>query len=428
MPTLAWACTEVAAWPSKLGHGTRRTFEAKTMGPVDRSGFETTTAQSGPAPDSQNQDGRTLGRRLPLWKRILFIIVANVLALSLLALAGEVACRLFAPQLSYGTLPDWTLKMLQFSDDMYMGWELRPGELDHNSAGFRGRETTRQKPPGVWRIAMIGDSVTYGLGVEADQAFASLLEAELKAANVGPVEVLNFGVPGYNSFQECTLLKNRVLAFDPDLVIMTFSPDDVSTTPVVLNVGSSMCLFRNHFEGIGILNNSVHWTIFRSSHLYRFLYKQAALAFAAPEGGFEVGDSKPEVEWLNVCRAADLCAERGAAFLVVLSPWLLPYVEPAEGTDVRTLDPDPEEFRRFADAFDQVRELAAESHLEYLDLGPLYDQYIGKLKLQPLDYEHLNPLGNRLVAKRLCEKVLSMRTHTTKPTASQQGSTVAPDG
>lgn len=397
------------------------------MRPFDRSRRRKTTAQSSPAPSSQDRGVRIRAGKLPLWKRILFIIAANVLALSLLALGGELACRVFAPQVHYGTLPDWTLKMLQFSDDMYMGWELRPGELDHNSTGFRGRETTRQKPPGVWRIAMIGDSVTYGLGVEVTQAFPSLLEAKLNAADIGAVDVLNFGVPGYNSFQECTLLKNRGLEFEPDLVIMTFSADDVSTTPVVLNVGGSMCLFRNHFEGIGILNNSLHWKIFRSSHLYRFLYKQAALAFAAPKEGFEFGDSKPDVEWLNVRRAADLCAENDIAFLVVLSPWLLPYVEPAEGTDVSLLDPGPEVFRQFAEDFDQVRGLAAQSHLECLDLGPLYQEYIGKLKLQPLDYEHLNPLGNQLVAQRLCEKLLSMRAYTTKAAESGKGATPSAD-
>ena len=345
-------------------------------------------------------------------------MVSNVLALSLLAVVGELACRVFAPQLNYGTLPDWVMKMLQFSDSMYLGWELRPGELDHNSAGIRGPEVKREKPPRVWRIATIGDSVTYGLGVEGARAFPNLLESKLNDADVGPVEVLNFGVPGYNTFQEYTLLKQRVLEFDPDLVIMTFSPDDVETTPVILNVGGSMCLFRNHFEGIGLLNNALHWRIFRSSHLYRFLYKHAALAFAAPEAGFEVGNSRPEVEWLNVRRAADLCAEDDTAFLLVLSPFLLPYAEPPE--EMKTGYLSPEVFRRYSEAFDRVRMLAAESDMECLDLGPLYQECAGKLKLHPLDHEHLNPLGHRLVAQLLLEKLLSMRAPPPEVAVSTQ--------
>lgn len=376
------------------------------MRPFDRFRRQRATARSSPAAGPKEGDAQTRARRLPAWKRILFIIAANILAMSLLAVVGELACRLFAPQVDYGTLPDWTQKMLRFSDDMYMGWELRPGELDHNSAGIRGPEATRKKPQGVWRIAMIGDSVTYGLGVEVEQTFPSLLESELNPADTGPVEVLNFGVPGYNSFQEYTLLRKRVLDYEPDLVVMTFTPDDVETTPVIIKVGGSMCLFRNHFEGIGLLNNSLHWAVFRSSHLYRFLYKRAALAFAAPERGFEAGNAKPEVEWQNVCRAANLCAEKETEFLLVLSPWLLPYAEPPEDTEL--VLPTPDEFRSLSEAFDQVRKLAADSSLEYLDLGPLYQEYSGKLKLQPLDHEHLNPLGNKLVAERLSDKVSVM--------------------
>jgi lysophospholipase L1-like esterase len=373
------------------------------------------------------EGGRTAagGRKLSLRKRIAFIALANLLAIGLLAAGGEIACRLFAPQVSYGTLPDWMLKMLRFSDDMYLGWELRPGVLDHNSAGLRGREIPKQKPEGVWRIAMIGDSVTYGLGVDAAQAFPSLLESKLNAAGMGAVEVLNCGVPGYNPFQEYTLLKNRILGFDPDLVVMTFTPDDVETTPVILNVGGSMCLFRNHFEGTRLLNNSLHWSLFRRSHLYRFLYKEAALAFAAPEGRFEVGNLRPQVEWQTVRRTADLCAEKHTALLLVLSPWLLPYCPPAEGTQLQL--PDPEEFHRYQQAFDQIRQLARQSHLEYLDLGPLYEQYAGKLKLQPLDHEHLNPLGHRLVAQRLFERLRSMRPGATKPAASGRGAARSPN-
>jgi len=356
---------------------------------------------------------------------MVFVVVANFLAISLLAVLGEVACRLFAPQTAQGTLPDWLLKMLQFSDDMYLGWELRPGVLDHNSAGMRGREITPQKRPGVWRIAMLGDSVTYGLGVDADQAFPSLLESQLNAVGSGAVEVLNCGVPGYNSFQEYTLLQRRVLEFEPDLVITTFTPDDVETTPVILNVGGSMCLFRNHFEGSRVFNNSIHWTVFRRSHLYRFLYKHAALAFAAPEGRFAAGNLQPEVEWGNVRCMAESCAERQTQFLLVLSPWLLPYCQPPDGTPSGLSG--PEEFRRYEQAFDEIRRLARQSHLQYLDLAPLYQEYAGKLKLQPLDQEHLNPLGHRLVAQRLCEKLLSLRTHTPKAAASGQGATPSAD-
>jgi len=333
--------------------------------------------------------------KLPLWKRVLFVVAANLLGLGLLGAVGEVACRIFAPQGGYGTLPEGAMNMLRFSEDIYLGWELRPGVLDHNSAGFRGREASPQKLPGLWRIAVLGDSVTYGLHVAADEAYPRVLESLLEASGAGRVEVLNFGVPGYNSFQEYTLLKNRVLPLKPDLVVLTFTPDDVETSPVIIDVGGRKCLFRNQFEGVGLLNNPVHWFVFRHSHLYRFLYKRLVLAFAVEEADFEAVYIRPDVQWENVLRMAELCNQQHTPLLLVLSPFLLPL----EG------DADPEEIARYRQALDRIRKLAADAGLDVLDLGPLYEKHAGQLKIRPEDHEHLNPRGHRLVAEALREKV-----------------------
>jgi lysophospholipase L1-like esterase len=338
-------------------------------------------------------------RKLSFRKRVLFIVLSNVLALGLLAVVGEIACRVFAPRTAYGTLPDWMLQMLRFSDDIYLGWELRPGQPGHNRFGMRGAETVMAKPQNVWRIAIVGDSVTYGLGVEADETFASLLESRLNETGIGPVEVLNFGVPGYSTFQEYVLLKNRVLRFDPDLVVVTFTPDDVETSPVVINVGGNMCLFRNQFEGFSLLNNPVHWAVFRRSYLYRFLYERAALAVMEPGADFDDVCEAPELQWENVRRMARLCAETQTDFLLVLSPCLLPFDS----------QEDPRETARIRQWFGQVRQLAKRSRLCVLDLGPLYDRHVGELKIRPGDHEHLNPRGHRLVAAELLRKVLALK-------------------
>jgi len=41
-----------------------------------------------------------------------------------------------------------------------------------------------------------------------------------------PVEVINFGVPGYNTAQEANLLEDVVAAWDPDLVVLQFCGND----------------------------------------------------------------------------------------------------------------------------------------------------------------------------------------------------------
>jgi lysophospholipase L1-like esterase len=349
-------------------------------------------------------------RRLPRWKKLLYGLGVNLAVLAALAALGEVALRRLAPQSDYQVLDDDAMTLHQFADDIYLGFELRGGVRDHNELGFRGPARAVEKPPGVRRIAVVGDSVPYGLGVRADEAFPALLESLLEASSAGPVEVLNFGTPGYNSFQAYRLLQRRVLAFEPDLVLMVFSPDDVETSPVVINIDGNMCLFHNQFEGSALLNNRVHWGLFRRSHLYRFLYRRAVMAFATPGGRFDEVSAQPEVAWANVERAAALCAARGVAFRLVLSPMLTPYYRPPDPPDGEPFDGSemllaPGAVEQHERSFARIRQLAAEGPVEVIDLGPLYDRHGAAMKLAPIDHEHLGPAGHRLVAQRLAEEV-----------------------
>jgi lysophospholipase L1-like esterase len=121
------------------------------------------------------------------------------------------------------------------SDDPRLRFELRPGgvargEVEYrvNSLGLRGPETTREKPPGVRRVAVLGDSIAFGYWVADEDGFARQLEQLLRAAPGGAgIEVLNFGVPGYNLEQEIETLRSRALAFQPDVVVDLFCLNDL---------------------------------------------------------------------------------------------------------------------------------------------------------------------------------------------------------
>ena len=67
-----------------------------------------------------------------------------------------------------------------YTADPLLGWSLRPGagawEADEgvawskiNSHGFRDRERSLNKPPGVYRIAVLGDSGTEARQVDMDK-------------------------------------------------------------------------------------------------------------------------------------------------------------------------------------------------------------------------------------------------------------------
>src|SRR3990167_480764 len=90
-----------------------------------------------------------------------------------------------------------------------------------NRFSLRGPDPVIPKPPGVFRILVLGDSYTFGFPVRDDETFASLIERQLNAQGVS-VEVVNGGVSGYSPTLEYISLRDQFLAFEPDLVILWY--------------------------------------------------------------------------------------------------------------------------------------------------------------------------------------------------------------
>ncbi len=95
-----------------------------------------------------------------------------------------------------------------------------------NSFGLREPNVTLAKPAGTYRIALLGDSLTESLQVPLEKSFSYGIEKDLQASLKKPVQVLNFGTSGYSTAQEFLQLKNDVLAFKPDLVLVCYNTRD----------------------------------------------------------------------------------------------------------------------------------------------------------------------------------------------------------
>lgn len=98
-----------------------------------------------------------------------------------------------------------------------------------NSAGLRDVEHVRRKPPGTFRILVLGDSFSVGYGVSADETYPKRLEALLDARFRGRprFEVINAGVDGYSTRDELAYLENYGLAYRPDCVVVGLYLNDV---------------------------------------------------------------------------------------------------------------------------------------------------------------------------------------------------------
>lgn len=103
------------------------------------------------------------------------------------------------------------------------------GLTSHNSLGYRNDEFSLEKPDGVYRIVALGGSSTYDVSIQDNgktftAQFEKLLNEEYSYQNV---QVINAGVPGYNSWEILGNLEFRVLDLDPDLVIIYEGTNDV---------------------------------------------------------------------------------------------------------------------------------------------------------------------------------------------------------
>ena len=126
----------------------------------------------------------------------------------------------------------WLGRLTIASPNPVLMWEYRPYgthlDLETNRYGFRERDLeTPEKPEGVLRVAFVGDSVTLGFGVAAEETFVRRFEVEANRGRAGPrVEALNFAVDGYNAVQIAELVRSKVLAFSPDHVVYTLCWND----------------------------------------------------------------------------------------------------------------------------------------------------------------------------------------------------------
>ena len=92
-----------------------------------------------------------------------------------------------------------------------------------NSAGFRGREFSPSKPAGVYRIAVVGDSFTYGNGIRQEDRYSDLLQVRLPSH----FEVLNFGVAGANTPEHRHLVQKLLSDVHPDFILLQWFVNDV---------------------------------------------------------------------------------------------------------------------------------------------------------------------------------------------------------
>lgn len=100
-------------------------------------------------------------------------------------------------------------------------------ELRTNSLGLRGDEITMPKPEGTYRIVCLGDERTAGIDVPETETFCQQVQALLQSRSKLTIEVINAGIPDYCPLLSALQFKQKLIAVQPDLVVMNWDMSDV---------------------------------------------------------------------------------------------------------------------------------------------------------------------------------------------------------
>ncbi len=102
---------------------------------------------------------------------------------------------------------------------------LWPTSVIINQAGFRDHDYTVKKPDDIFRIVLLGDSLTFGLGINLEDSVAKVLERLLNQHG-RKYEVLNGGLPDSSGYLQYLFFKRTLAKYHPDIVLWFYSPKD----------------------------------------------------------------------------------------------------------------------------------------------------------------------------------------------------------
>jgi len=265
--------------------------------------------------------------------------------------------------------------------------EERPYVIRINSHGFRGPERDRVKPAGIRRVVVLGNSFVFGAGgVEEEDTFCRRLESMWPRT-----EVLNMGLFGFSTDQQYLLLREKGIAFEPDLVVLGLSATDLDQcfTSYADRIGRPKGFLAAEPNGVRFQSPPVPFVIDRLAELsYVVALIDRRMQISSSwhrRHRIDVALSHParlkSLRWLLEA-FRDLCAVHQIRLAVVVLPT-------RAGC--------------FSDTEKELAALAAQAGIRTINLaqGPPFDEPSRGSALFFLRDIHLNEAGHREVANQL---------------------------
>lgn len=309
------------------------------------------------------------------------------------------------------------------------GWELVPGSSGFgrlgeyyqiNSAGFRDTEHTIDKKAEIRRIVAIGDSFTFGMGVNLEETYPKQLQRILTGRGINS-EVINLGVIGHDMWQYYEVLNRRALAYQPDLVILgLWMGDDASESIAPYDESGRYTgpyPFRSYEEdqgASGVMSYLAIWNFLRHVNIqfeYKYRYRRGHTYLKGiEERKKKYGGGRPANAFYKAV-SGNLERRKYSEFSVTLKE----FVKTAHAADAKVLVvmiPDSVQLNepelQFTNKF--VAQITRELGVPFIDTTPSLEaeEDHTSLYLFPFD-AHNSRRGLRIIAKVIAEKIFELR-------------------
>lgn len=272
-----------------------------------------------------------------------------------------------------------------------------------NSDGLRDEAVhVNPKPPGVFRMLVVGDSFTFGTGSNYGDIWPVILERRL-AAGGWNVDVVKAGVEGSDTRRELLIMRKQVPRYRPDLVVLAFLPNDLFTNQPLGRAGaaggeSGERSHRFALESINLLQR----LLFQNDGLYARLYMMTARRqyFAEPPDALVAEQYRVTIDLLR--QSAEYAGLAGTKFAVLSIPQSFQVLFQARGMRAPGID---------VDAVD--RRLGAFAAADRVPWLPVMDRMVEDYRSNRSDLfyrfdGHLTARGNHVVGEWLASELLRL--------------------
>jgi len=299
-------------------------------------------------------------------------------------------CR-FHPQLGWETIPSKSVSKKKIT-------------YTTNSLGMRSEEVDFKKG----HILLVGDSVTFGLGVNNDETVSHYLQKKHKQ-----YQFLNLGVPGYGIGQYFLNLKRHIDNLNPKLIILIiYTSNDLEETRKDTRYGISKPFFIYQEGDLVYLNPNI--SKYSCSNIYSRsrILKHLTPNYIKDQCKSRVIDrnkaSRTIAKLIDEIRI--LGFKKGILTLIVLSPSLtaverINCIQNKGQNSCKDLDIG---FKVFYNYFSQMMKLYKLPHIDFLQNILEYSKN-NNIKFlyrnNGKDIHHYSPMGNKLLANTILNRI-----------------------